>query len=122
MIQKAFADKILLPTKRDVLRVHLYIRMLQNGVKPFENDIDIILELYFFGGYSNTDEQTAFISLCMEKQLRKSEQSIRNTLSRYVSIGIFEKPRNTQLKISDKYIPSVECDKLHLQYTISHAE
>jgi len=119
---KAFADTVLLPTKRDVLRIHLYFKMVQYGIKPFENDIDIILELYLFGGYSNTDEQTAFIAQCMEKQLKKSEQSIRNTLSKYVSVGIFEKTRNTQLKISDKFIPNIECDKLILQYKISHAE
>lgn len=119
---KAFSDTVLLPTKRDVLRIHLYFKMIQYGIKPFENDIDLILELYLFGGYSNTEEQISFISLCMEKDLKKSEQSIRNTLSKYVSMGVFEKKRNTQLKVSEKFIPSVECSKLLLKYTISHAE
>lgn len=119
---KAFSDVALLPCKRDVLRVHLYLRLIQYGIRPLENDMDIILELYEFGGYSNSMEQTAFINMCMQKQLRKSEQSIRNTLSKYVSVGVFEKPKNTRLSISDKFLPLVECDKLMLKYSISHAE
>lgn len=90
---KAFTDKVLLPDKRDVLRVHLYFKLIQYGIKPFENDIDIMLELYMFGGYTNTEEQTTFIDICLKKGLKKSTQSLRNTLSKYVSMGIFEKPK-----------------------------
>lgn len=122
MIIKKFSDTVLLPTKRDVLRLHLYFRLLEHNIRPFENDIDVILELYLFGGYKNSEEQNRFISTCIDKGLRKSAQSLRNTLSKYVSIGIFEKPKNTILYINPKFIPNVDCDKLVLQHTISHAE
>jgi len=118
---KAFADKTLLPTRKDVLRVHLYFKLIQHNIKPFENDIDIMLELYTFGGYDNAEKQAKFINLCMEKKLKKSHQSIRNTLSKYVNAGVFNKPRNTVLSLNEKFIPRVECDKLVLQHTISHA-
>lgn len=119
---KSFSDKILLPSKKDVLRVHLYLKLLQYGIKPFENDLDIILELYLFGGYSNKDEQLNFIQMCMDKKLKKTNQSVRNTLSKYVIAGVFTKPKNTNLYLDDKFIPKIECDKLVLQHLISHAD
>lgn len=118
---KSFSDKVLLDQKRDVLRLHLYFKLLQFGIKPFENDIDIILELYLFGGYSNSEQQAKFIDICMQKGLKKSIQSVRNTLSKYVNIGIFDKPKNTILSVNDKFIPNVSCDKLVLEHKISHA-
>jgi hypothetical protein len=118
---KAFTDKVLLPEKRDVLRVHLYFKMVQYGIRPYENDIDIILELYMFGGYRNAAEQSSFIKLCLEKGLKKSAQSVRNTLSKYVGMGIFDKPKNASLNLNEKFIPIVQCDRLMLQHVISHA-
>lgn len=122
MIVKSFADRVLLPNKREVFRVHLYLKFIQFGIQPFENDIDILLELYFFGGYSNTEEQEKFFSVCLHKKYRKSKQSIRNTLSKYINLGVLNKPKNTHLQINSKYIPSVKTDKLMLEHIISHAE
>lgn len=122
MEYKLIKDKVLLQTKRDTIRVHLYLKLVQYGIKPFENDIDIILELYMFGGYSNSEEQNKFIKSCIEKKLKKSEQSVRNTLSKYVSNGVFEKPKNTVLTLSDKFLPKIKFDKLILEHIVSHAE
>ena len=122
MIIKQFLDKVLLQDKRDVLRVHLYLKFLQYGIQPYENDLDIIIELYCFGGYANAQKQDEFFDLCLEKKYKKSKQSIRNTLSKYTNLGVFEKPRNTSLSVSPKYIPPIEFDRLLLQHTISHAK
>lgn len=119
---KSFSDKILLKTRKDVLRVHLYTKLIQHNIKPFENDIDIMLELYDFGGYDTSEGQARFISNCMQKKLKKSEQSVRNTLSKYVNLNVFDKPRNRVLHLNPTYIPKIECDKLVLQHTISHAD
>lgn len=119
---KSFRETVLLMEKKDVLRVHLYFKLIENGVKPFENDIDIMLELYMFGGYSNSLQQSQFISRCLEKGLKKSSQSLRNTLSKYVNMGVFSKPKNTILHVSEKYLPKVDCDRLVLQHVISHAK
>lgn len=121
MIIKSFLDKVLLSDKRDVLRVHLYLKFLQYGITPYENDMDIIIELYCFGGYSNSKKQDEFFDLCLERRYKKSKQSIRNTLSKYTNLGVFEKPKNTSLSVSSKYIPPIEFDRLLLQHTISHA-
>jgi hypothetical protein len=121
MIIKSFLDKVLLPNKMDVLKIHLYLKLLQYGIPIYENDMNIILELYCFGGYSNSERQEEFFELCIGKKYKKSKQSIRNTLSKYISLGVLEKPRNTSLSISSKYIPSIQFDKLLLQHTITHA-
>lgn len=121
MVIKSFLDKVLLPDKRDVLRVHLYLKFLQYNIQPYENDINIIIELYFFGGYSNSEKQEQFFDTCLEKKYKKSKQSIRNTLSKYTNLGVLEKPRNTSLSVSSKYIPQIDFDKLLLQHTITHA-
>ncbi len=115
---KALKDTVLLQNREDVLRVHLYFKFIQHNIRPFENDMDIVLELYMFGGYNNAVEQGKFIQICMDKKLKKSTQSIRNTLSKYVSNGVFYKI----LKVSEQFIPEIKCDKLMLQHIISHAE
>lgn len=122
MVIKSITDKVLLNDKRDVIRLHLYFKLLQYDVKALDNDIDIMIELYMFGGYKTPEEQYKFIELCMNKKLKKSDQSLRNTLSKYVRLKVFDKPKNSTLSINEKYIPSLECDKLVLSYTISHAK
>lgn len=118
----SLSDVSLLRTKRDVLRIHLYYKFLQYGIKPFEKEMDIILELYQFGGYNNSESQSRFMNICIQKKLMKTEQSVRNILSKYVNLKVFEKPRSRVLYINEKFIPKIECDKLILQHIISHAE
>jgi len=118
---KQFLSKVILPEKKDVLRVHLYLKFLQYGIQPYENDMNIVLELYNFGGYSNSQKQEEFFDLCLEKKFKKSKQSIRNTLSKYTNLGVFEKPRNTSLSVSEKYIPQAEFDRLLLVQTVTNA-
>src|SRR6476469_4887187 len=122
MIFKSLDDVVILPSKRDVLRVHIYTKLLKEGIKPFENDLDIILELYMFGGYNNPEEQNEFIEICLKKKMKKSKQSLRNTLSKYVTLGVFDKPKNTILHVNPKFIEQVKCDKLVLLHKVSHAE
>lgn len=119
---KAFTDKVLLPSKRDVLKVHLYFKLTQHGIKVYENDMNIMIELYLFGGYRNSEQQGEFIDMCMEKKFKKSRQSVRNTLSKYVGMKVFRKPRNKVLFLNEDFIPKVECDRLVLQHIISHAK
>ena len=122
MVIKSFLDKVLLPDKRDVLRVHLYLKFIQHGIHPYENDMNIVLELYCFGGYNNSSKQDEFFDLCLQKKYKKSRQSIRNTLSKYTNLGVLDKPRNTILSVSPRYIPTADFDRLLLQHTITHAK
>lgn len=98
------------------------MKFIENGIQPFENDIDMIIELYFFGGYNSRETQKRFFDACLEKKFKRTQQSIRNTLSKYTTMGVLEKPKNLVLTVNEKYIPKVDCDKLVLQHVISHAE
>lgn len=122
MVIKSITDKVLLNDKKDVIRLHLYFKLLQYNIKALENDIEIMIELYTFGGYNTPEQQYNFIELCMKKKLKKSNQSLRNTLSKYVKLKVFDKPKNSILSINTKFMPILECDKLVLSYTVSHAK
>lgn len=121
MTIKSFNDIITVPNRRDVVRIHLYSKLIQFGIQPYENDIDMILELYFFGGYTE-ETQMSFFDRCLEKRYKKSQQSVRNTLSKYTSLGVLEKPKNKRLFVSNKFIPTIECDLLVLSHKVTHAD
>lgn len=121
MIIKSFDDKIVVTNRRDVIKIHLYSKLIEAGIQPYERDIELILELYFFGGY-NEDTQISFFDMCLEKRYKKSQQSIRNTLSKYTSLGVLEKPKNKRLYVSSRFIPLIECDLLVLQHKVTHAD
>lgn len=118
---KSLSHTFILPTMRDVFRVHLYTKLIENGIQPFENDIDMILELYLRGGYDG-ETQREFIEMCLEKRYKKSEQSLRNALSKYTTLGVLHKPKNRKLFVTEKYIPQIDCDLLVLQPKITHAD
>lgn len=117
---KFITDKILLPNKRDVLRLHLYCKFLEYRIKPSENDIDLLLDLHAFGGYAGKQEQQVFINQCLEKKMKKSAQSVRNTLSKYTTLKVLYKPKNTYLRANEEFIPGVDSGRVILQSIVSH--
>lgn len=121
MTIKSFPDNVILNTRRDIIRVHLYTKFLQYGMQPIENDISMIVDLYFYGGYTKETQQ-GFFDLCLEKKYKKIIQSLRNTLSKYTKLGVLEKPKNRELFVSTKFIPKIDCDLFVLQQNITHAD
>ena len=106
----SFGEKIILPTRRDVLKVHLYAKLLLLGVIPYEKDLDVLVELYEIGGYANDVEQLRFFNTCLTKQFKKSVQSVRNTLAKYTELGVLSKPKNKKRKFSDEWLPDLADD------------
>lgn len=114
------AEVMLLKDKRDVLRIHLYSKLIQKDIIPYDKDLDVLINLYEMGGYSNEKEQTQFFNSCINKKYKKSIQSIRNTLALYTEIGILNKPKNKKRFVSESWIPSSMDSILFLDYKISH--
>lgn len=114
------AEVLLLKNKRDVVRIHLYTKLIEKGIIPYDKDLDVLINLYEIGGYSNEREQTQFFNSCLNNKYKKSIQSIRNTLAKYTEIGILKKPKNKERFVSEKWIPSSFDSKLFLDYKISH--
>ena len=117
---KTITEKLLLKTKEDVLRVHLYTMLLNKGHIPYNKDLDILIALYQRGGYNNGEEQKEFFDLCINKKYKRTFQSLRNTLSTYTSLGVLERPKNEKRFLSKTWIPAIEAEKLVLDYKISH--
>jgi hypothetical protein len=117
---KSIVEVMLLKERRDVLRLHLYSKLLSVGAIPYERDLDVLVALYEFGGFSDEKEQQEFFELCLTKDLKKSVQSIRNTLAKYTKMGILLKPKNKARFINDKWLPKLGDGKIVLDYKISH--
>lgn len=122
MIVKSFSDKLLLPTKRDVLKVYLYFKILNTEINASESDINVIIQLYLNEGYSSAAEQAEFFRVCLEKDLKKSEQSVRNTISKFINLGVLLKTKHCTCSVNEEFLPKTDFDKLMLKYVISHAD
>lgn len=114
------SEQLLFKSRKDVLRIHLYSMLLNKGIIPYEKDLDLLITLYEMGGYSNGDEQAEFFRRCISKKLKRTIQSIRNTLSTYTEIGLLQKPRNKKRFVSEDWLPSMDENKIILDYKISH--
>lgn len=121
MVIKSLKDKIIVPSLKDVVKIHLFSKFVQKGIYPYDNDLDIIAELFLFGGYKNTKEQTDFFNLCLNKKYKKSIQSIRNILTEYTKLEVLVHPKNLQLFVNEEFIPDFKSDKLVLQHIIGNA-
>jgi hypothetical protein len=117
---KIISEKLLLKDRKDVLRLHLYALLLNKGITPYEKDLDILVTLYEYGGYKNSKEQHAFFTLCLDKSLKKSIQSIRNTLAVYTDLGVLDKPKNTIRHLNKEWLPRMDGNQIVLDYKISH--
>jgi hypothetical protein len=113
-------DTILYSEDRMVVMVLLYLKLMQMNICPYNKDLDIITDLYLKGGY-NSDTQSEFIEHCIKNKYKRSSQSLRNTLSKYVKLGVFVKPKNKSLHLSSALLPPITYDKLILDLKISHA-
>lgn len=114
------AEVMLLKDRRDVVRIHFYIKLIQKGIVPYDKDLDVLINLYEMGGYSNEKEQLQFFNSCIYNKYKKSIQSIRNTLAKYTEIGVLNKPKNKKRFISDVWMSPFNDNILFLDYKISH--
>lgn len=117
---KILSDKILLNDKDDVLRIYIRAVLMKREIKHYDHDIDVIIELYNRGGYSNSAEQKEFIKACISKGYRKSDQSVRNILTQYTNLNIFKKRKWLSLCVSEEFLPPITAGKLILELLISH--
>ena len=115
-------DDIKLDSVLDLIRVHLYIKMIEKGVSLKElsdRELSILCELYYFGGILSKDQLIAFTDICVEKKLTdNSLQSIRNVLGKARFLGIVKRPKANKWVISNDYLPYVGGNKLIFKYTI----
>jgi len=114
-------DKIRLREKRDVFRLLLYIKLTEKGIPFHESELNVLCELYEQGGYIDDATQQVFMDNCLQKKFRKSKQSIRNVLAKFVNHGVIKKHRNFNCHISHDYIPPIDAEIIGLMFYVSHA-
>lgn len=112
-------DFITLPSKRDVLRLYLYTKLLENQIKATDTEIEVLMELYDFGGvYEGIDQEKAFFDLCIKKNHRRSYASVGNVLSKFVLNGVLLKPKKHHRQLNDMYLPRISTNVVGLNYKI----
>lgn len=114
-------DKIKLRSKREVLRLFLYTKLVERGIKFSDSELDVLMELHTAGGYHNADEEGSFVNQCIQKQFRTSFQSVRNVITRFVNYGIVKKPKIHQRHISSDILPKIPSDVVGLMFFVSNA-
>lgn len=99
---------ILLNTRKDVIKTVLYVKYLMKGLKPFDNDLDILAELFEFGCYSGKKTQTQFFDILLKKELRNSIASARNKISELTQKGILFRPHKNAIKFTIDFLPTLD--------------
>src|ERR1700760_4827680 len=114
-------DRIQLPTKRDVLRLLLYTKLLEKGIEFSDSELDVLMELHTIGGYYDTDKEAEFFNNCITQKYRTSHQSIRNVLTKFVNAGVIRKPSIHQRYVSEDYLPQIDSEIVGLNFLVHNA-
>ncbi len=89
-----------------------------------ENDLDILCELYFTGGYSGEKEKKWFYKRLIDKKLRKSEQSISNKLTEFSEKGYIVRSGRNEITLNYSFFPKdkgEEIEGIGLILKVGHA-
>ena len=113
-------DIISLPTRRDVLKLHLYAKLQEKNIKATDTEVDVLMELYDFGGYDEASEKE-FFDRCVSKGYRRSYESVRNVISKFVSNNVILKIQKKNREINESFIPRVNTPYVGLEYKVINA-
>lgn len=119
-------DKIKINKLSDLVRIHLYTKMVEKEIESkslTDRELLILCNLYVFGGVFSKDDILKFSADCFIKKLSDdSVQSIRNVLGKGRALGIVKRARANKWVISQDYLPKIDSDKLILQYTFHNLD
>jgi hypothetical protein len=119
---------IILRNKFEVLKTYLFLQIIRNrhveDLSIIENDLDILCELYFTGGYSGEKEKKWFYKRLIDKGLRKSEQSISNKLTEFAEKGYIVRSSRNEVTLNYSFFPKEQLEEikgLGLNLKVAHA-
>lgn len=101
-----------------LLRGHLYLICLEKGFIPEKGELDVLLHLYNVGPIVDRNSNNLFLLDCVKLGLRGSTASTRNVLSKYTSLGILVKERNSSRKFNIDLLPLKLEDTIVFQYLL----
>ena len=112
------SDNIVVEDKRDLVRLHFYIKyVIEKDIPLTKGDLDVLTSLYFYGPIENKGSMDKFILLCMNNGSKGSNQSVRNSMRVLRSHGIINKSKNSQAKYDDDDVLPYISEQLQFQYT-----
>lgn len=121
---------IILQSKYEVIKTYLFLTLLkekqdEEDIPILENDLDILAELYFCGGYSGEKEKKWFYKKIIDKKLRKSEQSISNKLTEFFVKGYIVRSSRNEVTLNYNFFPKndieEEVEGVGLSLKVAHA-
>lgn len=124
----------ILQNKTEVLKLYLFLKILkdrkvysmpnEDDLPILENDLDILCELYFSGGYSGEKEKKKFYKNLIDKNLRKSEQSISNKLTEFSERGYIIRSDRNEISLNKSFFPkesNEDIEGIGLMLKVAHA-
>lgn len=90
-------------TKEEALKFHLLAVSQEENLKLSHADIDVAIEIYT-SGYNKE-----LFSKCVDKGYFKSEQTVKNSVSKLTKCGILDKSRGVRT-VSSNFLPDVVGD------------
>ena len=107
-----------------LIKIHMYIKLTENNneSKLTDGDLDIIVNLYLFGGITDKNTMSNFSKDCFNKQLTSvnSAQSVRNSLSIGRKLGVIKRKRVNNWVITDNYLPKLDTDLYAFKYLLTN--
>lgn len=114
-------EEIILKSKRDVLRLHLYTKFLEKSIIATNTELDVLMELYDCGGFQSKEQERDFFTSCISKGYRTTDQSVRNVLAKFTKNGVLDRPKLHHRSIKDDFIPAIDSVHVGLKYSIMNA-
>lgn len=90
-------------TKQEALKFHLLAISQEENLKLSPADIDVAVEIYTSGYGKN------LFPTCVEKGYFKSEQTVKNSVSKLTKCGILNKTRGVRT-VSPNFLPNTVGD------------
>lgn len=100
-------------TKQDALKFHLLAISTEEGLRLSSADIDVAVEIYI-KGYDNN-----LFTICVDKGFFKSEQTVRNSISKLTKIGVLTKTRGDR-KVNVKFLPETRENDFMFNYQVNY--
>lgn len=115
-------EQIVLNSKREVLQLHLYTMFKKNNIRATNTELDVLMELYEFGGFVSKEQEQDFFNSCISKRYRNTAQSVRNVLAKFTKNGVLNRPKLHHRSLKDDYLPVINSDQVGLNYKIINAK
>ena len=113
-MQKVIVDDIALSTEKDIILTHLYVKCRQKGIVITEPVREMLYYLYAMGGIESKKDFDDFVKTCSDNTRITNEDSVRNTLSRCVTMKIVKNLGKYQKQISEDWLPKPKEDETYI--------